>query len=248
MSFRAWALSGALIVVAAASASAQAPEGYLRVEAVDAVRLAGPPPAAGSPEEAADIAAYRAGAAGAGTERWAQARADDAIDMPTVLKRYACAIDAELTPESAPNTVRLLSRTLADADAISSVAKKHYLRPRPFAADDPTTPLCVDIPAERRARTSTTFPSGHATVGTVWGGVLTDIAPDRREQIAARSRFFVDSRRVCRLHYPSDLAAGERVGAAVHAALSANPDYQRDVRLARAEVAAAPKPKDCPAG
>ena len=36
---------------------------------------------------AADIAASGTGAAAAGTERWAQARADDAIDMPAVLKR-----------------------------------------------------------------------------------------------------------------------------------------------------------------
>lgn len=233
------------VVLAAAAASAQDPQGYLAPDAVDSIAVAGPPPAAGSEAEAVDLAAYRAAASGAGSARWALARADDDIDMPTVLKRYACALDADLTPQTAPGTVRLLSRTLTDASVIPNAAKKHYNRPRPFAADDPTTPLCVDIPAERRAKTSSTYPSGHATLGTVWGLVLTEAAPGRSDQIAARTATFVESRQVCRLHYPSDLAAGQRVGQAIYAQLTASPEYRADLAAAKAEIAAAPKPAGC---
>jgi len=232
-------------VLFVASASAQDPQGYLSPEAVDSVAVAGPPPAAGSEAEAADIAAYRAAAAGAGSARWALARADDDVEMPAVLKRYACALDADLDPQRAPATVRLLSRTLVDASVIPNAAKKHYSRPRPFAADDPTTPLCVDIPAERRAKTSTTYPSGHATLGAVWGLVLTEAAPGRQAEIAARTATFIESRQVCRLHYPSDLAAGRRVGEAIYARLQASAEYRADLAAARAEIAAAPKPTGC---
>ena len=227
------------------AASAQGPQGYLTADAVDAVAVVGPPPAAGSPAGAADVAAYRAAAADVDTPRWTQARDDDDVRTPAVLKRYACALDAELDPARAPATVRLLERSLRDADAISGVAKKTYRRPRPFAADDPAAPLCLDIPPERRATSSFTYPSGHATLGALWGLILIEAAPDRAGAVAARSRAFVESRQVCRVHYPSDLAAGERLGAAIFARLQASADYAADVAAARAEIAAAPKPAGC---
>jgi len=236
----------ALAVLLAAGASAQAPQGYLPPEAVDAARVVGPPPAAGSPEEAADLAAYRAGASAAGTPRWALAREDDSLAMGVVMKRYACALDADIDPARAPALVRLLNRTLADADAISRGAKQTYKRPRPFATDDPAAPLCVDIPAERRPTSSPTYPSGHGTVGALWGLVLTQAAPERAAPVAERSRTFVESRQVCRLHYPSDLRAGERLGGVIFARLQSSPEYQADLAAARAEIAAAPKPQDCP--
>lgn len=228
-----------------AAALAQEPQGYLPAGAVDAVALLGPPPAADSPAQAADTTAYMAALAGAGSPRWAQALADDDIAAAAVLKRYACALDADLDPAKAPATTRLLARTLQDAGTISEAAKQTYRRPRPFAADDPTTPLCLDIAAERRGRTSFSYPSGHATVGFLWGLVLSEVAPERTTPVMIRTRSFVDSRQVCRVHYPSDLRAGELLGAAIYARLQASPEYEADVRAARAELAAAPKPTGC---
>lgn len=240
-------VGAAVAALFTAAASAQDPSGYLPAGAIDAVRVVGPPPAAGSPEEAADVAAYRAAAAGAGTPRWILAREDDSLDMGVVMKRYACALDAEIDPARAPVLVRLLNRSMADVDAVSKAAKDAYKRPRPFAADDPATPLCVDIPAERRARTSSSYPSGHGTLGATWGLILTQAAPERASTIAERTRLFVDSRQVCRLHYPSDLRAGERLGGVIFARLQASAEFQADLAAARAEIAAAPKPQGCAA-
>lgn len=227
-------------------AQAADPQGYLPVGSIDAARVVGPPPEAGSTAEAADIAAYRAGAELVGTPRWDQAREDDNLEMGVVLKRYACAMNAELSPEAAPATVRLLERTMADASAIGGVAKTTYRRARPFAADDPATPLCIDVPAERRATSSYTYPSGHGTLGMLWGLVLTQAAPDRAGAVAERSRSFIESRQVCRVHYPSDLRAAERLGASIFARLQSSPEFQADLAAARAEIAAAPVPQDCP--
>lgn len=239
-------LSGAaLAALLAVAASAEEPAGYLPAGAIDAARVVGPPPAAGSEAEAADIAAYRAAAAGAGSPRWNLAREDDSLEMDVVMNRYACALDAQVDPARAPALVRLLNRTMADADAVSRGAKQTYNRPRPFAADDPATPLCVDIPPERRAKTSSTYPSGHGTLGTIWGLTLTEAAPERATAIAERTRMFVESRQVCRLHYPSDLRAGERLGGVIFARLHASAEYQADLAAARAEIAAAPKPTGC---
>lgn len=245
--FRPLSAAAALALLCGVSASAQDRRpAYLPEGSIDGVRVVGPPPEPGSPAEAADIAAYRAGAAAVGTPRWNQAREDDDLEMRVVLKRYACAVNAELSPDTAPATVRLLERTMMDASAIGGAAKTAYHRARPFAADDPTAPLCIDVPAERRATSSFTYPSGHGTLGMLWGLVLTEAAPDRAGPIAERSRSFIESRQVCRLHYPSDLRAAERLGASIFARLQSSPEFQADLAAARAEIAAAAKPADCP--
>ncbi|MBX7249786.1 MAG: phosphatase PAP2 family protein [Caulobacteraceae bacterium] len=234
-------------VLVCSAASADAPVGYLPAHAVDAARVVGPPPAEGSPELAADQAIYRAAEAGAGSERWRQAREDDSLDWPVVLDRYACALDARLNVNTAPATLRLLERVKIDVDATGHDAKSAYGRLRPFVTDRPDAPICIDIPPERRPSASPSYPSGHATLGTTWGLVLSEAAPDRTGAIAERTRAFIDSRRVCRLHYASDLRAGERLGASIFARLQSSPDFQADLAAARAEIAAAPKPQGCAA-
>lgn len=248
MGARLMTLLAAATAAAAVWGFAQAadPQGYLPAGAIDAARVVGPPPEAGSAAEAADIAAYRDGAAAVGTQRWIQAREDDDLEMRVVLKRYACAVNAELSPDTAPATVRVLERTMMDASAVGGAAKTAYHRARPFAADDPAAPLCIDVPAERRTNSSFTYPSGHGTLGMLWGLVLTEAAPDRAGPIAERSRSFIESRQVCRVHYPSDLRAAERLGASIFARLQSSPEFQADLAAARAEIAAAPVPQDCP--
>ena len=46
------------------------------------------------------------------------------------------------------------------------------------------------------------------------------------------------SRLVCGMHYPSDVAAGEDLGRAVFAAAAAQPAFAADLAAARAEMAA----------
>jgi len=237
--------AAALTAFAWTAATAQDPQGYLPKGSIDAVTVVGPPPAASSAAEAADKAAYLAARAGAETPRWAEATADDDIATATVMKRYACALDADLEPARAPALARVLERTLRDAAEISETAKQTYNRPRPFAADDPATPLCIHIPAERRAKTSSTYPSGHATIGFLWGLILSEAAPDRTAPVMARTRTFVESRQVCRVHYPSDVRAGQTLGAAIYARLQSSPAYAADLKAASAEIAAAPKPTGC---
>lgn len=240
--FKPFAVGLALALLCSVAAAADHPSGYLASDAIDAARVIGPPPAVGSPEFGADVAGYRQAEAGAGSQRWRQAQQDDKLDWPVVLDRYACALDARLTPDAAPATIRLLERTMSDVDAIGHGAKDAYRRPRPFVTDRPDAPICLDIPAERRATASPSYPSGHATLGATWGLILTEAVPGRAAPIAERTRSFIDSRRVCRVHYLSDLQAGQRLGAVIFAELQSSPEFQADLAAARAEIAAAPQP------
>jgi acid phosphatase (class A) len=246
--------SAAALLGAAGSASTQSnplePLGYLS-QPFDPLPYLPPPPAAGSAAEAADVAAYRDALKYVGTERWAQAAADDPVKPADVLRRYRCAIGVDLAPEDAPALVRAITRSYRDADAAIRAAKTKYARPRPFKADAADTPLCLPLTETQRMNASPSYPSGHGSYGGLWGLMLMELAPDRAPQVMARTLTFAESRVVCRVHYPSDLQAAQLVAVGLYARLQAEPEFRADMAEARREVdaaraAQAGTPEGCP--
>jgi acid phosphatase (class A) len=246
------ALLALVLVLSPTFAGAQEPKGYLGGgPALDGTRFLPPPPAPGSAAEAADLAYYHEAAKLAGSPRWAQARSDDDWSVKATLRNYRCALGLELTAETAPALSRLLQRVGADAFAASDKPKAHFKRRRPFLADATDTPLCIDIPPERRASASYTYPSGHGVFGAVQGLVLAEVSPENVDAVMRRTETFLESRKLCRVHYASDVEAGRTLGAAVFGVLHARPEYVADVTVAREEIRAArargtAAPKDCP--
>jgi len=72
-----------------------------------------------------------------------------------------------------------------------------------------------------------------------WGFalILTELAPDRKNEILARGRAFGESRIVCNHHWYSDVVWGRFMGAAIVARLHADPTFRADLEAAKAEVA-----------
>ena len=85
-------------------------------------------------------------------------------------------------------------------------------------------------------RNNASYPSGHASLGFVWGEVLAEVVPDRAAELRERGYQFGQSRVVCRLHSQSDVDGGRAVGAAVMPALRANAAYRADVAAAKVEA------------
>jgi acid phosphatase (class A) len=221
--------------------------GYLNADTTpQTLRILPPPPPAGSGREADDEAIFAKTRALAGTPRWTLATAD--ADMHAHAAMFACALRVRLGASDAPNLDRLFRRTSLDAAAITRGPKDHFARPRPYvvAAGDP--PICV--PKTDLLAKQASYPSGEATLGWAWGLILAEIAPERATEILSRAREIGESRIVCGVHYPSDVEAGRTNGAALVAALHADPVFEADLARARNEVAAAraaphPAPKDC---
>jgi len=67
--------------------------------------------------------------------------------------------------------------------------------------------------------------------------MLTEIAPDRADEILARGRAFGESRIVCNHHWFSDVVWGRFMGAAVVARLHADATFLADLEAAKAEFA-----------
>lgn len=224
----------------------QVPPGYLEPATMpDSVVLVPAPPAKGSPALARDKDASKRGLALRGTARWDVATSDANVFVPGDTDAMSCAAGVAVGPDTTPATNRLLRRTMIDFGMSTGGAKKKYQRARPFMENG--KPTCSPS-HEVYLRKDGSYPSGHSAIGFGWGLVLAELMPDRATQVIARGIAFGDSRRVCNVHWQSDIEQGRVTASAAFARLQSSPAFQEDLKAARAEIAAgnlaAPK-KDC---
>jgi acid phosphatase (class A) len=197
---------------------------------VDALVFLPPPPEANGALELAERAIVRGPWS---TERRQQALEDNAIDP---FAAFDSVLGPNFTAANFPATFAVLDRAGRAAGFAGDPVKFRYERARPFLSDSAITPC---IPDEPRLRASFSYPSGHAALGFAWALVLAELVPARADAIIERGRDFTWSRVVCGVHYPSDVEAGRTVAAAAIARIHADPDFQRELAAARAELAAA---------
>lgn len=218
------------------------PTGY--GASVDWQAVIGPPPAAGSPQAAADRAGFVRTAAGIGSPAWVAAVAEVFPNSPEVMRQISCASGRRISPATTPVTARLLANAAADLRRPVEAAKSHFKRDRPFvgASDtrtcDPRT--LGSLGGSTGGTLSYAWPSGHAAQGQLWARTLAAAAPARAASLTAWGAALGDHRVTCRVHWPSDIAAGRRLGDAVFVELSKKPAFQADLVAARAELARAP--------
>jgi acid phosphatase (class A) len=211
-------------------------EGYLAQDArPDSLKLLDPPPSLGSAAFALDEAVAQATLAVQGGARWQLAARDADLHFPAAAGIFACASGIRISEEETPRLYTLLRRTLTDAGLATYKAKEHYQRRRPFLNNE--QPICSpDDQVE--LTTDWSYPSGHTSVGWAWALILSEIVPNRQDQILQRGREYGKSRNVCNVHWHSDVQAGLLMGSATVAQLQANPVFRADLRAAAAEVKA----------
>lgn len=212
-------------------------KGYLAAaELPDSLALLPPPPAAGSPAQAADDAAFEAQRGLREGARGKLAQQDANLKFPPAAAAFSCALGIRVSEVSTPHLNMLLRRTLADAGTATYKAKNRYQRTRPFVVFK--TASCTPDQEAALAKDGS-YPSGHAALGWAWALVLTEVAPDRSDALLQRGHAFGQSRGICGVHWQSDIEAGRIVGAATVARLHANPVFGAQLAAAREEVQAA---------
>ena len=207
----------------------------------DSLTLLPPPPIPGSRALRRDEQGARRALALRGTARWTLATSD--ANLGGGAKAFMCAVGFAIGSAETPKLEALLRRAAPDLGLAGYGAKRKYRRARPFMNNG--QPTCTPE-METVLRGDGSYPSGHSAIGYGWGLILGDLVPQRRGRLIARGATFGDSRRICNVHYLSDIEAGQTVAKAVVAKLRADPAYQADFVAAQAEVRALPRARpDC---
>ena len=221
----------ALLVVPALPAVAEQP--YLSAADVDLARLLAPPPAAGSAVELAEKDELLAIQAGRTAEAGEAAHADSERSV----LRFAGALGAGFTAQSAPLTVALIKEVAHEAEGLSDGAKAKFQRPRPFVSYPEITPiLAAPTDGSRPPGRTPSYPSGHATFAALAGILLANMVPERSAAIFDRAADFAHNRLVAGVHYRSDVDAGRISGTVIANTLLHNPRFLADFAKARAET------------
>ncbi len=193
----------------------------------DPARLLPPPPAAGSPAEALELAQLRQLIAATSAERMTQAKWDDEHEDPAV---FDAVISKSI--QSMPATWALLKTVQNDADLAAYRGKGLFGRLRPWAVDA-ALPNC-DAGKGKDPRSS--YPSGHSTFGYSVGFALAQLLPAKAPAILARAHDYALSREICGAHFRSDTEASNVLGTYVAATILADPRMARRIAAARAEL------------
>jgi acid phosphatase (class A) len=109
-------------------------------------------------------------------------------------------------------------------------AKERFRRLRPYVIEPRIEPCIDDV------RGDLSYPSGHAAYAFAMAGVLSDLVPERRAELAARAAEFARQRMICGVHFPSDLAAGKLAAEWVLQSARMNMEYSVEAAAAAREL------------
>jgi acid phosphatase (class A) len=111
-------------------------------------------------------------------------------------------------------------------------AKTTFMRTRPYRLHENKLHTLKKL----SDHDSTSYPSGHATYGTVVGVVLVEMLPEKKEEIYKRIQDYGYSRLLSGAHFRSDVYAGNIAGAAIAASLLSKEAFRDEFKLVKAEL------------
>jgi acid phosphatase (class A) len=203
---------------------------YLAVDAVDYRAIIPPPPAEDSFQLRVDEECVLAFARERTPEQARLAKRYETLSvflfLPPVLGDWA-------TPEALPVTAKVFEQIRRAGRPAIEAAKASWNRRRPYDRFPDRIEPAVAKPH------NTSYPSGHSADSAIYAAVLTELFPEQAaawQEQAARVRW---SRLVGGAHYPSDVVAGQLLGAAIARAMLQSPRLKQDLDAVRAELQAA---------
>ncbi len=196
---------------------------------IDLTAILAPPAAPDSAEIKAELGQVLAIQIARTPEEEARAKADDEESVWVFADVIA---NPKFTAEALPKFAAFFDRVTATEGEVVDPAKKVWARPRPYMMSDLVKPLL-------EPKKSGAYPSGHATVGTLMGIVLSDMVPEKRAEIMARAQDFAHNRIVAGMHVASDIEAGRISGSVIAAQIMGQDDFKAEYADAKAELRAA---------
>ncbi len=223
------ALSLLLVVGLASPVFAEDAKPFADAKEINLLDLLPPPPANDSAQMKAELGEILTIQVTRTPEMAARAVADAEENV----WRFSDVIDnPKFTKENLPKFSAFFDRVVETEGAVVDPAKDVWKRPRPHLYSDLVKPI---VPLSK----SGSYPSGHATVGTLMGIVLANMVPEKRPAIMARAWEYGHNRIVGGIHYASDIEAGRIAGTVIAETIMTHDDYKTEYEGAKAELRAA---------
>ncbi len=200
---------------------------FITAENLDLASLLPPPPANDSAQTKAELGEVLTLQVTRTPEMEARAKADAVEDI----WRFADIVGPKFTKDALPKFAAFFDRVVETEGAVVDPAKNAWKRTRPHLYSDLVKPV---VPLSK----SGSYPSGHATVGTLMGIVLSNMLPEMRAQIMARAWDYANNRVVGGIHFRSDIEAGRIAGTVIAATIMTRDDFTSEFAAAKSELRA----------
>jgi acid phosphatase (class A) len=217
--------AGLLLLVIGSAAQAEDAKPFVTNKDIDLTMILPPPPANDSAQTKAELGEVLALQVTRTPEMVASAVADSEENV----WRFANVMGPNFTKERLPKFSAFFDRVVETEGAVVDPAKDVWKRPRPHQLSDLVKPAV-------KLSSSGSWPSGHATVGTMMGIILADMVPEKRAEIMARAAEYAHNREVGGIHYASDVEMGKISGSVIAAVLLNRDDFKAEYEVARAEL------------
>ena len=199
-------------------------QGYLAEGSLDPVALLCPPPKDGTPEQKADLAT---------TKRVSSTRTKaDVVIAQSQIKldffTYAPVIGSWFKEESFPVTTAFFKNVEKETKRVTNISKNYWKRKRPYDVD-------ASIPVIKKEE-SFSYPSGHSTRGIVYATVLSEIFPEKKDDLLKFGYNVGWYRIIAGVHHSTDIFGGRVLGQAIARELLKSPKFQADLEAVKAEI------------
>ncbi len=214
-----------LLAFAPVTARAEDAKPFATAKTVDLLAILKPPPANESAQTKAELGEVLTLQVTRSPEMEASAKADAVEDV----WRFADVMGPAFKTEQLPVFSAFFDRVVATEGAVVDPAKDSWKRPRPHHLSPLVKPVV-------KISNSGAYPSGHTTVGTLMGIVLSNMVPEKRVAIMDRAWFYGENRIIGGIHYRSDIEAGRIAGSVIAARIMEQPEFQAEFTAAKAEL------------
>ncbi len=198
--------------------------GYLTEGNPDVITLITAPPADGTPEQKADLAATKRISSTRTKADVVMAKSQIKLDFFT----YSPVIGSWFKESSFPVTVAFFKNVEKETKRVTNIGKNYWKRKRPYDVDK-------TIPVIEKEETLS-YPSGHASRGMVYAAVLAEIFPEKKDELLKFGYNVGWYRVIAGAHHPIDIYGGRVLGQAIARELIKSPKFQADLEAVKAEI------------
>lgn len=179
-----------------------------------------------------DYLQYEWGKTERDTELGAQAKNDFLAQTANYLSAFSKVVGIELSAGNTPNIYTLFDYCMTYGEKAQAKAQASYFYRRPYARFNQTTL----VPAyEDQYRNVSSYPSSQAMMGWLFALMLTEVCPDKQNEVLARGYSYGTSSVISGYHWDSDSYAGCLLASALVSRLHSHTGFNAMIQSAITE-------------